>query len=1072
MNNNHVKSVSTKGKNRTRFTSSKQRAKSVTADVYRNYKRRLGVTSAATREEQVHHEEKRKRSRVTHDGAVAQTVYRANEDDQDVSDVEMSTEESNFASELDLALDRNKSEVFSLFHREIWHLVRSLPELLHHLEKIVDLLLAYLVSPEGSPGSKSVLNFGQEQRRARFEINYATTDILHLLGVLARDLRHEIHPYLYEKILPRILHDLLSPPSPTTESGKQPIPHDVSIVEAACRTLAYIFRYDAEALLSESEKEGQEPCLEFMRKYYGVALGHRRDVVRRLTAETFAPLIRKLSDSAKKRHLRRVLRALAASSLQTSTTRMQADVVDGVSCLLFEVARGIKGKLHSKGIVVVKCLLDSVNALSSSTDVVYLVAKSFLERVLASVEVSVGGTIIMAIMASATTVQKSLRSESVLSSALLHTVHLLRQAVRLKRESFDKEPDGLPNGVLDLLSNLLGDGFTELDEKCQVAIFELLCETWRSRPDDDTFADLVCDHLRCIFACTLDSVVSQSNVGLVELLLKDLVAHWNPDRATRRLGSTILAAAAQVARYAGDTALSLVHELVASTRPLKDGPEDTDAFFDLECAKFCKLTTEDQTFLLDVVEKRVEGFDLSSVACCRLTAALECGAFLSLIGNQEDLPSVYQRVGDWMNRSYEVVVRSKGGTSESVQRQHVLQGVILDCFARMSDVALACEGTRAVVLRAVEKILPIANAHVQHTPCSLWAVRAFAMIVNVSRRLDIEMVANTEDLIEALSENLCSPNHFLRLHTLRILASLPQLPFITNQSNLDLSGDFDEEPDSTRNITVESKNVFSGKCDLMTTLSLIESTTLSIQEEKRLVSLISRVEVLGRSCRLPAAYAEAATNHLLGLLHVKFSPVWSAAVRALSALVAGHEEGVWAAVAKSVANFTERSNIVDTASSHSFESEEIARRRSELAVDRFTHYLRWEISPGSVVALFFDDVFKSHGQGCVSCHETADSESVFQSIWSLIAKAPKLLTKYSRQLVPIFIRFLHFQYFSGVISGPDARELRLVDHIEYLEENERYVKICYACLFCVRVTYPGYLGSETSNMEPAVLARD
>jgi len=80
---------------------------------------------------------------------------------------------------------------------------------------------------------------------------------------------------VHTKIIPRIVHDLLNPPLPPPESGKQPLPMSVTLVEASFRTLSYVFRNDAEPILNEVEKEGQEPCLEKMRQYYGATLGHK-----------------------------------------------------------------------------------------------------------------------------------------------------------------------------------------------------------------------------------------------------------------------------------------------------------------------------------------------------------------------------------------------------------------------------------------------------------------------------------------------------------------------------------------------------------------------------------------------------------------------------------------------------------------------------------------------------------------------------------------------------------------------------------------------------------------------------
>ena len=56
----YTKSVNTdkRSRKRLKFASSKERSKRASADVYRSYKRKVGVTSAATREEIVHNSTK------------------------------------------------------------------------------------------------------------------------------------------------------------------------------------------------------------------------------------------------------------------------------------------------------------------------------------------------------------------------------------------------------------------------------------------------------------------------------------------------------------------------------------------------------------------------------------------------------------------------------------------------------------------------------------------------------------------------------------------------------------------------------------------------------------------------------------------------------------------------------------------------------------------------------------------------------------------------------------------------------------------------------------------------------
>ena len=330
MSHQHTKTLSTdsRSKNRIRYASTKDRAKKASADVYRSYKRRVGVaqTTAASREERVHHpggeakggKKKRKKTFIGQGGEKKTTIVVGGKDqkefadlfDADLGEDEPEEEEllqqeveSCFASELDLAQDRNASELFGKLYRELWPLTRSLAEMLHHADDIVAILLCYLLSPESDPGTpterKDIAHMLQKEeegggapspaapKRIPYVVNLVTTDVLHLIGVLARDFRHEIHGFVHPAIVPRIVYDLLNPPPPPpSETDKrQQIALDVAVVETAFRSLSYVFRYDSD-LLVKSEKGGDGSSgggnnMEPMRQYYGATLAHRRDYVRR-----------------------------------------------------------------------------------------------------------------------------------------------------------------------------------------------------------------------------------------------------------------------------------------------------------------------------------------------------------------------------------------------------------------------------------------------------------------------------------------------------------------------------------------------------------------------------------------------------------------------------------------------------------------------------------------------------------------------------------------------------------------------------------------------------------------------
>ena len=160
---------------------------------------------------------------------VIKKIVRWDEEEEEEEDP-FSTE-STFASELDLTKDRNASKLFTELYKQVSPLVASpLPEILHHSSTIVTILLNYLVSPDendagGFCTAEQWKNLDTTTIRPRFYVNLVTMDVLHLLSVLARELRHEIHPFLHSDILPRIVFDLINPPTTTATTRVPPIHH-------------------------------------------------------------------------------------------------------------------------------------------------------------------------------------------------------------------------------------------------------------------------------------------------------------------------------------------------------------------------------------------------------------------------------------------------------------------------------------------------------------------------------------------------------------------------------------------------------------------------------------------------------------------------------------------------------------------------------------------------------------------------------------------------------------------------------------------------------------------------------
>ena len=81
--------------------------------------------------------------------------------------------------------------------------------------------------------------------------------------------------------------------------------------------------------------------------------------------------------------------------------------------------------------------------------------------------------------------------------------------------------------------------------------------------------------------------------------------------------------------------------------------------------------------------------------------------------------------------------------------------------------------------------------------------------------------------------------------------------------------------------------------------------------------------------------------------------------------------------------------------------------------------------------IFQDQILAAQTQeGRVCRHQTTDKIIVFESVWKVLEGVPQLTTKKSRTVVPIFLQFLHNQYYFFHDEDTDAREFNLQNQIE------------------------------------------
>jgi hypothetical protein len=215
----------------------------------------------------------------------------------------------------------------------------------------------------------------------------------------------------------------------------------------------------------------------------------------------------------------------------------------------------------------------------------------------------------------------------------------------------------------------------------------------------------------------------------------------------------------------------------------------------------------------------------------------------------------------------------------------------------------------------------------------------------------------------------------------------------------------------------------------MDALLELESTPVNFANERCLTSIIGKVEIYGRSGQLPISYAEAAANHMFGIMYVKYSPLWPAAIRALTAIASVQENCMWPALHRRL-NAVMEIKLPDVAIS----KESTSCDQDSTSSHDIGHHAEccaaWSKSNGKDIRIFLERKDVAYEQGRVSWHQCTDESTIFGLVWSVIEGIPELTAKNSRVIVPMFLEFLHYQYYVYHTNDPDAREFCLVAHID------------------------------------------
>uniref|UniRef100_A0A2P2MF27 Uncharacterized protein n=1 Tax=Rhizophora mucronata TaxID=61149 RepID=A0A2P2MF27_RHIMU len=232
-----------------------------------------------------------------------------------------------------------------------------------------------------------------------------------------------------------------------------------------------------------------------------------------------------------------------------------------------------------------------------------------------------------------------------------------------------------------------------------------------------------------------------------------------------------------------------------------------------------------------------------------------------------------------------------------------------------------------------------------------------------------------KSLVDALStfaDNLFNSDKTIRVSTLRIL-------FHFGTQCCELSGE-NQLPE--KKMTVEASqthSVCNNGIDALQLLLLVESTPLSVSTSRKVILLISRIQMGIAAGRISETYIPIVMSGVIGIFHNRFSYIWNPASECLATLIREHTVLVW-------------ENLV-----HYFEQ----------CLSAFL--VSSDKARGGNVAEFSvkcNDLVEHFNCFVASASDSTPYATVLSSMLQSLQKVPFIAESHSRHIVPLFFKFM------------------------------------------------------------------
>ncbi|KAG0232192.1 U3 snoRNP protein [Actinomortierella wolfii] len=900
---------------------------------------------------------------------------------------------SYFNTALESWKELNLSAPFVRFGLEARHYCQTLPQLLYHKDKVVDLLVEHL--NEANPLSLE--------------------PILDLTVQLARDLDTELFPHVDR---------LLAAAIPLVKL------RDEKVIEWTFTCIASLFK-----IYSGLLRKDLRPTFTLFAPYLGEDISVRY-VIRDFVAEAYAYLMRKTSQE----HLRILISHMLTALRESPTTHF----AEGIANLFFETIKLVGTQFQHRGIdVVLKEILRALKNEDVQPDelaqniVFQMVSKLtvrmvhysdkdnfkpvvdlFLNELTSSLEATskkaekkwTHVTELLALINICVSVRKGTRIQDF--------VKLYEKAIEVSKKTLSTDsqaPSAAIQEMMNLSSALLA--FSPLES----VLFPggLLLDSIFKHDDVST-----------VLAFSV-SLIKLKWTHYTQILLPHLVkycaAHWNKTNAPLVLAFLATLFTSDILVFAPGAVSAIVDENgllrfpgaapAANGTKTKKGTKAAAASSSESNERIVdgvlRLLSQDCDWKDEAHKLSMVSLEDEAVPDLHIplvTAALSVVPSIALNWNAASealLKLIKSLLGVLSKEDQSITLQKKPFIQGSAMATlHILLGEAIEVLA------IVCERAGAAGAKTLADLWDIiindALVNYGSNEVVLRAVAKYCLVLKQSNKHNDLFKSDTlRELYPKLEKNINSLQHRRRLHTLQILSSFEMIKYI------------DSNP--------QDKNLPQN--DVLHQCLLIEESPVTIDSYREKTMHIRRLTTMMGSGRVNEFYKQVPIRLALGILTINFQPLWADATALLVRMAELYPDTFWELLHGELRRFEDETLLIDSGLSQQvvaeyrgvleelspdapppadlkskpskvFDCPTYTRvRRSNNAAN---HLMNKKNQGWSLVVHFID----AYAPGS----DRLDYWNYYGLILKALAEAPSIAEQHNRQLVQIFLKFIKEEY--------------------------------------------------------------